>query len=700
MASVAKTRPGEEGRWTASDDAFDAHDPTNRQPASLLAMTLFWVLVAVVVLSIIGLVLAVVGWLYPVLLLALAVPSVIGIGLAAWRPYRDALAERVGGGILPVVAVLVIIGASASSAALFSGEHLRTDRDPAIYLSTGRWLAEEGTLLVSGKVGGFAGLDAVTAESPGYDEVRDDGTLDPEFLHLLPVWGAIAHWIGGDQALLRVNAVIIAVALAALWLFAATLLRPWYAVLTIAAVAVTLPTVHFARDLYSEPLALLFIFGGLAFLGLAWRAEHTTLSLLAGLLTGAVTTTRIDGWLVVIAVVAYLVVVWWSAREADATTTISGFVHPALLGILISGSVGLFDGMVRSRPYMVDRGTQVVVMFGLLIAIMLIGLAALRFPAPFRSLVGWLGRHRGTIAWLIPTLIVLAAVAAFLRPFLQELHVATPDPSIESLQRQEGLVVDGTRIYFEWSMHWLSWYLGVFGLALAVIGMAWAWRKAILGRNQLWAFLAVASLTTAAYVIRPAITPDQLWAMRRYLPIVLPGLIFAAVLATQWAADRMSRREVRGAAIVAAVLVLVVVPASFTRPLSTATSYVGMYGAVEEVCRVAPDGSAVLLTAQVAGRIGPAVRSFCGVPVAGIPKPADQEDPSCVIAAANRAWGDLGVDLMVGYGDELDLSPMLTVDIEYELPEFTLSRRPDTVTTRSFTMNLVDADAVDASACA
>lgn len=660
-------------------------------------MVLYGILVTALVLSIVGLVLAVIGVLYPVPLLVLGVPVSVAIGMAGWRPFGEAAAEQIRGGILPVVAVLVVIGASAASAALFSAEHVRTDRDPAIYLTTGRWLADEGTLVVSGKVGGFAGLAGVTAETPGYVEVREDGTLEPEFLHLLPVWGALAHWIGGDQALLRINAVVIALALASFWLFAATVLRPWFAVLAIAAMSVILPTVHFARDMYSEPLALLFIFGGLAFLGLARRSEHPALSLSAGLMMGAVTMTRIDGWLVVISVVAYLIVGWWSAREAGTETTISGFVHPALLGILISGSVGLLDGMVRSRPYLVERGSQVALMLGLLIALMLVGLVALRWPSPFRRVLGWLKRHRSTLAWLIPTLIVVAAVAAFLRPLFQELHVASADPSIEGLQRQEGLVVDGTRIYIEWSMRWLSWYLGVFGLALAVAGLAWAWRRAILGRNQLWAFLAVVSLTTAAYLVRPSITPDQMWAMRRFLPVVLPGLILAAVLAAEWATDRMSRPPVRGAAVLAAALVLVVVPASFTRPLSASRSYVGMYGAVEEVCAAAPDGSAILMTTQVAGRFGPAVRTFCGVPVAGIPDPV--ADPSCVIAAANRAWRDLGVNLLVGYGDELGLDPVLTVDVDYELPEFTLSRRPEKLTSRNFTMNLVDADAVDASAC-
>ena len=203
--------------------------------AQWLALALYWVLVTALVMSMVGLVFAVVGVFYPVLLLALGVPASVGLGVAAWRPFRRAVGELISGGIFPIAAVVVVIVASAGSAAAYSSEDLLTNRDPGVYLTTGRWLADEGTLLVSGKVGGFADIQDVEAESPGYYEVRDDGTLDPQFLHLLPVWGAAGHWLGGDQFLLRVNALVIALALAALWLFAATVTRPWFAVLAVAA---------------------------------------------------------------------------------------------------------------------------------------------------------------------------------------------------------------------------------------------------------------------------------------------------------------------------------------------------------------------------------------------------------------------------------------------------------------------------------
>jgi hypothetical protein len=686
------------GRSGASEDQQSPGVEASRQPAQRFSFLLYWTLTTLLVFSIVGLTLAVVGVFYPVVLLLIGVSATVGLGRWGWEPFRRAAGTLIIGGLLPVATAMVIIVVSALSAGLFSAEHVITNRDPGVYLTTGRWLADEGTLLVSGKVGGFADMDGITSDSPGFYEVRDDGTLDPQFLHLLPVWAAVAHWIGGDQALLRVNAAVIALALASVWLFAATVLQPWFAVLATASVAVLLPTVHFARDLYSEPLAVLLIFGGLAFLSLARGVRQPGLSLLAGLMIAAATMTRIDGWVVVIAIVTYLMAVWWTAQENDASTTIAGFVHPVFLGILISGSVGLLDGVVRARPYLAERSSQIVLMFGLLIAVTFVGVLALRWPEPVRRLAAWFDRHRATIAWVIPIMIVAAAAVMFLlRPLVQETHAAGPDPSIELIQELDGLPIDGSRTYNEWSMRWLSWYLGVFGLSLAVFGLAWAWRRSILGLARFWPFLLTVSLTTALYVVRPSITPDQLWAMRRFLPVVLPGLVLAAVLAVQWASARVSRARLRAAALTGAAVVLIVIPAVFMWPLRSSTSYVGMYGALEEVCAVAYDGSAVLLTTRVAGRFGPAVRSFCGVPVAGIPD--SNADPSCVILEANRAWADRGVNLLVGYRDEIELVPLASVDVSYQLPEFTLRGRPDQMITHRFAMNVADADGLDTSAC-
>jgi hypothetical protein len=204
------------------------------------------------------------------------------------------------------------------------------------------------------------------------------------------------------------------------------------------------------------------------------------------------------------------------------------------------------------------------------------------------------------------------------------------------------------------------------------------------------------SLTTAVFVLLPSITPDHLWAMRRFLPVVLPGLILAAVLTTQWVFRRVTNQLLHWTVIAVAMAILIAVPASFTWPLRTATSYVGMYDAIEEVCDAIPEGSAVLMAGPtLSGTYQASVRSFCGVPVSGV----YLTDPSCAIVAANQAWADRGVNLVIGYGDELDLEPAVSVNTTYDIPELTLTQRPVALTTFVFGINLADADALDPSGC-
>jgi hypothetical protein len=186
--------------------------------------------------------------------------------------------------------------------------------------------------------------------------------------------------------------------------------------------------------------------------------------------------------------------------------------------------------------------------------------------------------------------------------------------------------------------------------------------------------------------------------MRRFLPVVLPGLIIAAALATQWIAERTSTRAVRLGLAAAAIVALVGIPGAYTWPLRTSTSYVGMYDAFGDVCRAIPDGSAVLITTKAHSNLYQVpIRSFCGVPVSGIRDP--DADWTCVIAEANEAWADRGVNMMIGYGRNLGVEPALSIDGTHQVPELTLTRRPHTVITHSYSIKLADADELDTSAC-
>ena len=103
---------------------------------------------------------------------------------------------------------------------------------------------------------------------------------------------------------------------------------------------------------------------------------------------------------------------------------------------------------------------------------------------------------------------------------------------VEQVQRFQNMAVDPTRSYYENATIWLSWYVGWATLALALGGACWlAWEQ-IAGRRRVWApaFLMFFGMATAV-LLAPSITPDHPWADRRFVPVVLPGLVLFAVAA-------------------------------------------------------------------------------------------------------------------------------------------------------------------------
>ena len=108
-------------------------------------------------------------------------------------------------------------------------------------------------------------------------------------------------------------------------------------------------------------------------------------------------------------------------------------------------------------------------------------------------------------------------------------------------------------------MQWASWYVGPITLTLAIVGAAYATCAFVRGSLALPSEVAALVLGPPAllYLWQPSITPDQIWAMRRFLPAVFPMLVLAAfgALCVLAGRDRFGRAGARRAvAVVLGVL--------------------------------------------------------------------------------------------------------------------------------------------------
>jgi len=186
--------------------------------------------------------------------------------------------------------------------------------------------------------------------------------------------------------------------------------------------------------------------------------------------------------------------------------------------------------------------------------------------------------------------------------------------------------------------------------------------------------LAAAAPVTILYIARPSIAPDHLWAMRRYLPIVLPAMTIAAAAAAIWLAAAIGNWQprLRAPFVVGAVAAMVVPAAASGLPFLGAQMQGGALDAIHRICReTGPDAAiAVEPYALLEPELPQTIRGFCGVPSAGLK--AGHLMPLTTVA---RAWKNQNRQFYVVWA----AAPLRT---ETGRP-IALSRRPCVTTIRT-----------------
>lgn len=540
--------------------------------------------------------------------------------LASRRPHgpRAVRADR-----RAVAVVLLVVAAFAVGGHLVPGERLFTDRDPATYTVTARWLVDNPTTSTDTRpelFGAPPGAD-VGLHSLGFEPEDDKGdpVSVPQGTHAVPALAALSGALAGDRALLAAGALVGAAALLALFGLARRLVPDWAAATVTAAAAVSLPMVAFSWTLFTEPLSLALALAACSVLLDAVRGGGARDLLLAGALAGGVALSRADGPLLVAGLLAATgaTAVLSARRSAAPLVVLLGAAGPAALGVA--------DVVRLSPPYAADLRPQLM-QLGALVAVAAatatsLSLAVrLRLPLP-RPLVA------GAVA-----AVVVAATALATRPLWQVSRQAEPSPGIEQLQAAAGLPLDGRRDYAELTLSWFAWYWGWPALVTGLAGVA-----LLLARGLTRDAGALVPLLTlgpgAVALVAPAIAPDQVWAVRRLLVAVVPLLLLgaAAVLARLW----------RRARPLAALLGIALVgwPAVVAAPLVGEPDGGGELAAVTATCaRLGPTDAVVLTDGAAVSAYAQTLRAFCERPVLGVLQPSPE-----VLAAVAATLADRGL---------------------------------------------------------
>ena len=571
----------------------------------------------------------------------------------------------------PVLGSLAVAAAFTVYSLAHSSGHVVLRRDPAVYALLARWIAESGALLIPSHLDLVGVSDGVvTATAPGlYAAGGDD--LSAQFMSGTALTFAPAGWGGGWGAILSAPALLAGCGVLAVAGVAGRLLGPRWAPAAAAALALTQPMLLTARSTYSEPVAQLLLLAGACLLLDAVRSRSRSLAGLAGLLIGLNLLVRIDALREVALVV--VVVAWLALRRHPAW-------WPLAVGTLAGAAYGVVDGFGPAQPYLADLLERIRPVAAALLGLAV--LAAVAVPVARRVTPWLLARSWWPVVYTTAAGLAAAGAAGVLgwllvRPLVWHGRgTFAARRFIETLQREQGLPIDGHRNYAEQSVRWTSWYVGWPALVLAAVAaVLLTWRAVRGDRAAGWWALGLAVLFGSALSVlqNPAITPDHPWADRRLVPTVLPVVLLLALWTVATAA-----RAVRGGAAedgttdgttsrtdggparhrpawlsgrragtgVAAVgLLLVLVPAELgSRDLRGTRTEAGEPAAVDQACAAfAPGDVALMVDARARQEWTAVLREACSVPAFGLPGQATDRDATrgevADVAARVRAAG-------------------------------------------------------------
>ncbi|HZV27080.1 MAG TPA: hypothetical protein VFG00_12410 [Acidothermaceae bacterium] len=644
-------------------------------------------------------------------LLALAITIVIA------RPVvRVALASADRLGDVPwwaLIAVLAVVVLAGGLAFAHSAEDVLVRRDPGSYAMSATWLSTHGTILMPAhpQVFGAPNSDLVLASQGFYEQ---GSHIIPQFMTGAPVLLSIGGWMAGVSGVLHGNAFLGAFALLAFAGLAARLVGARWAPLAVLALAFVQPELDVMRATYSEPAGQLLLLGGLAIVVDGFVAGQLMPGLwprlrrnaggesapddapplapnlaanglfVGGLVLGLVFTVRIDAVADLFPLVPF--VGWLAFHRILGWKRFAG-------GLVLGLAFGGFDCLFLTYPYAqhvgpdlakVGLGFTALSLWALAVFALArwrqrrdagggawrsspwywrIGLVVAVVVSGVLPLLTWIRGVRRRLPILAAIGVFLIGLFFFLRPHLMTMR-ANPESGganyVEQVQRFLHMSVDPTRSYYEQATRWLSWYLGWGTLALALIGACWLAYEQTAGHRRVWAPAFLVCFGSAVWVLfAPSITPDHPWADRRFVPVVLPGLVLFALIAIvpvlpfiasrtsrAWSADSSARPVLVGAlqgAVGALAVLIIVVPVwTGSRDVIYTKTEVGEPTLVHQVCSQLRPGDVVIAIGGRARTEWPGtMKVMCGVNVGYLGNDGDLTEMSQIYTQVHADGGRL-----------------------------------------------------------
>ena len=532
---------------------------------------------------------------------------------------------------------------------VYHSQQIIVQRDPGSYIQFANWIARHGSLPIPQDAAAFGGYHpGLSFNTAAFYQVGH--SIVPQFMAGLPMTLAAVFWVGGVSAATATGALLGSCGVLAVGGLTGRLVGPRWAPLGALTMALALPEQFTSRSTYSEPLVQVLFLGGLCLLVDTLTPETAArrqVAALAGLAIGLTLMVRIDGASDMLPLVPYCGLLVLGRRPQ---------AWPLIGGVIVGSAYGAVDGFFLSRPYLGEiKGSLLPLVFAGAGLTLVTGIAVLllwrRGVPGLRT--NWLPNAAAVLA-------VIVTIGLVIRPYIQTVHgyvTAKQARSMARLQAAQHLPIQPTRLYYEISLHWVFWYIGVPAVVLATVGAAILARRCLRGRAPAWTLpLMSFAWIIVATLLRPSIIPDQPWASRRLVPGVLPGFIVLALWAASWLLgwlrQRGAGRMVQGIAVALLAAAMIIPAASTTFDLvyrdngprgprivpvglARKVTFRGEITAVRKLCAAIPaDASVLILNEGTAGDVAQVIRGMCGEPAALVEHPYRKRVLALVAAIA------------------------------------------------------------------
>ena len=410
--------------------------------------------------------------------------------------------------------------------ASYTTEYIIGGRDPGVYAIQGSYINKTGGLYIHDEyiTQNYEKLqNIIQVGYPGFYSAYErgisnlPGQLVPQFLPMFPSILAVGYSLAGVAGALRINAFIGVFALLAFYAFGKQLIGRKGALLATVFLALNPSQIWNARITQTELLSQFLFFSAMAVFVVSYKRNNWKLATVSGVLLGLGCFTRIDSYIFGLGI--YLCTACILLVHKKKTCLFLGVTIPYTLLMGLSMAYGYLYSYPYYSDLWKDGSLKILALMNVFFAMLVpLGYCIRRWiidrrPGYFKHLfIGFTMKKRSHLPqWSALILFALFLFAYFIRPIYFT-----------------GGAPIGTEQYFKAnSLVEFGFYVPEIAMLFSILGIFYLVKDKGIYPHLIFLSISIASII--GYTYRPSITPDHIWASRRWITVNIPAVLLFSV---------------------------------------------------------------------------------------------------------------------------------------------------------------------------